>query len=1039
MGVRARRLSCFVICILISSLFAQEPPAAAHSQQEPIGVPRVVRFSGSGSTGSGLSAGAVRLTFAIYAERDGANPFWSETQTVDVDAGNKYSVLLGATSKSGLPAEVFTSGAARWLAVSREGSDQKNWSLLVSVPYALKAEEADRLAGHDAGEFVLNADLAKIVSEALNTASVSGSTKRLAPEQSSNVGGSGTAGVATTFSDVSAVDVVLVTQTGTGRALTATAISSNAIFASSSGTATPTVLSSNTAVSGSGIAVQGDTSANAGTGIYGRATAASGTTTGVRGDSASSAGRGLVGNATATSGVNFGVLASSSSPTGEGVRGVGIATTGGIGVHGIYTSTANTGAGVVGELQSTSATGNAGEFRTSSATGKILVGKGVGGVVKFSMDANGNIATQGNLALAPSTGALNAPGGITSTTGTFNASNLSQAVNVTQSNTGSALSATNLAVGGNGVFARSINAGSTGAGLRAESSSASGTAAVFKNNALGGKLLSGLNSTNVEVFNVQDTTGSILTATQTAPGIQNASPSNLPPTALSGFATSTTDSAVGVIGSSTAPDGPGIVGINQSTFDPGAGQHGAGGVLGLTTAPNGIAIEADAADATGETIGIRAAANGPLSIAGRFSNDDPGGLLLEGESQNNQMFRVDAGGNIYATTFRDISSGLPIGGGGVVNAVTAGDSSITIGGTVPNPTVSVSPSYSPSTLGGVAAASYARIDQTNNFAASQNITGDLTLSGTATVTALGGAFSGANGGLFGRDTVNDGLARSGVQGISDSTGGRGMIGNSTAATGAAIGVLGTAASTNGAGVFGEADATSGITSGVRGINFSSAGHAVRGDNFPTATNAVVSGGIGVLGTYGLNSNFTSNPNASGGFGVIGRTFGTGGSTTGVLGEATSASGANIGVLGRVASATAVAGHFDNTAGGAILRGFNNGTQEFSLDGSGNVVANGSIRPGASDANTTAIAKHFSVKNASVSFAAVNGACADSGPIAVPGALVGDSVAIGSTDLATNQGWLVMGIVTAPGNVTLRGCRLGGNASIAGTVNIDVWE
>ena len=85
-------------------------------------VPRLIRFSGTlrDQAGKPLS-GPMNVSFSIFAEREGGSPLWWETQTVEVDAQGRYSVLLGAMQPDGVPMELFTSGKARWLEVLVEG------------------------------------------------------------------------------------------------------------------------------------------------------------------------------------------------------------------------------------------------------------------------------------------------------------------------------------------------------------------------------------------------------------------------------------------------------------------------------------------------------------------------------------------------------------------------------------------------------------------------------------------------------------------------------------------------------------------------------------------------------------------------------------------------------------------------------------------------------------------------------------------------------------------------------------------------------
>ena len=144
---------CVMFCFIVHSVglaqAASTQPTAVNSS-----VPNLMRFSGAAP---GSPAGVVGATFALYAEQDGGSPLWVETQNVDVDASGHYSVLLGAGKKDGLPAELFASGQARWLGVKFGDATESTRVLLVSVPYALKAGDAETLGGLPASAFVQNA------------------------------------------------------------------------------------------------------------------------------------------------------------------------------------------------------------------------------------------------------------------------------------------------------------------------------------------------------------------------------------------------------------------------------------------------------------------------------------------------------------------------------------------------------------------------------------------------------------------------------------------------------------------------------------------------------------------------------------------------------------------------------------------------------------------------------------------------------------------------------------------------------------------
>jgi hypothetical protein len=119
-------------------------------------VPRLIKFSGMlrDLTGKPL-VGPVDVNFAIYKEQADLVPLWYEVQTLQLDEQGRYTVLLGAMQAEGLPMALFTSGEARWLEVAAAGAEPQPRTFLVSVPYALKAGDAETLGGKPASAFVL--------------------------------------------------------------------------------------------------------------------------------------------------------------------------------------------------------------------------------------------------------------------------------------------------------------------------------------------------------------------------------------------------------------------------------------------------------------------------------------------------------------------------------------------------------------------------------------------------------------------------------------------------------------------------------------------------------------------------------------------------------------------------------------------------------------------------------------------------------------------------------------------------------------------
>ncbi len=805
--------------------------------------------------------------------------------------------------------------------------------MLVSVPFALKAEDADKLGGRSAAEFALTREMEQKVAKA-----VAELQAKTPPKSSGQAFYSPDHPIYTTvqdiapngaarFSDTSLVEVVLVQQSGTGFGLNVISVNGSAIKAQSLGVGSgnATILAQATSTTGAPVGLQGESFGQTGIGVQGIATSPSATSNvGVRGEAAGSAGRGVVGMATNGSGPTVGVLGSATSSTGVGVRGEANGASGGTGALGIAGATSGNSIGVQGEVSS--ASGTAGLFKSNNSGGKVLVGQGPGATDVFTVDAGGNVTASGTLT---ATGGLTTTGPVS--VGSVNvpsANSASGVLKATNSGTGAAVEGVAAGTSNAGVYGRAI--GANGVGVRGEANSASGVAGVF-NNTASGKIISGQDDGN-EVFSVLASGNQIVAAEQVAGAV--AFPLGAPqtvPTAIFGRATSIGTTGAGVVGvTDTTISGAGVIGIATTTtslFD-----ESPTGVAGFTSSGNGSGVYAAALHSTGNTAGVEAEVNSPNGVAGLFTNNADG-MILSGGNSVGEVFNVD---------------------------------------------------------------------------------------GTGTVHALGGVFQGVGGGVLGRDMNPAG--GNGVIGVADAPTGRGVFGNVTATTGAGnVGVFGQSAGDNGAGVFGRANSATGTTSGVRGINFSPGGHAVRGDSYPPSANAVTTGGIGVYASYGQNTNFSTNPNASGGFGVLARNFGTGASAVGVKGEAlattgngvgvsgqaagdagvgvvgtaTSASGTTIGVSGfinstdgvgvrgeqigatgvgrameaisnstsgtainayslaasgstvgiraDVHSASGIAGIFNNTAGGQVLSGRNNGSEVFSVAGTGAVTAGGIIR------------------------------------------------------------------------------------------------
>jgi hypothetical protein len=154
-------------------------------------VPRLVNFSGKSADQQGKPiTGVVGVTFAIYKDQDGGSALWLESQNVQADAKGNYAAQLGATKPDGLPLDLFTSGEARWLGVTVNGGQEQPRILLLSVPYALKAADAETLGGLPPSAFVL---AAPPITTNASANSISSTSSSSAPPPNSAITGLGSA------------------------------------------------------------------------------------------------------------------------------------------------------------------------------------------------------------------------------------------------------------------------------------------------------------------------------------------------------------------------------------------------------------------------------------------------------------------------------------------------------------------------------------------------------------------------------------------------------------------------------------------------------------------------------------------------------------------------------------------------------------------------------------------------------------------------------------------------------------------------------
>jgi hypothetical protein len=153
--------SLFLYCSLILWVCVAVSAQQAATSSTTTVVPRLVNFSARAIDDQGKPiAGMAGITFSIYKDQSGGAPLWMETQNVQADTRGNYTAELGTTTSAGLPLDLFASGEARWLGVRVNGGEEQPRVLLLSVPYALKAADAETVGGLPASAFLLAASAA---------------------------------------------------------------------------------------------------------------------------------------------------------------------------------------------------------------------------------------------------------------------------------------------------------------------------------------------------------------------------------------------------------------------------------------------------------------------------------------------------------------------------------------------------------------------------------------------------------------------------------------------------------------------------------------------------------------------------------------------------------------------------------------------------------------------------------------------------------------------------------------------------------------
>lgn len=128
---RAFVASCVVLALILVTAGSGFPE-----------IPYKVNYQGKlteGETGSPL-AGSYSMTFRIYDDPSAGSLLWSEARTLSVDSSGVFSTILGSSAPIDLSFDYPV-----WLEVEVEGEVLWPRREIVSVPFAFRAETADRV------------------------------------------------------------------------------------------------------------------------------------------------------------------------------------------------------------------------------------------------------------------------------------------------------------------------------------------------------------------------------------------------------------------------------------------------------------------------------------------------------------------------------------------------------------------------------------------------------------------------------------------------------------------------------------------------------------------------------------------------------------------------------------------------------------------------------------------------------------------------------------------------------------------------------
>ena len=329
--------------------------------------------------------------------------------------------------------------------------------------------------------------------------------------------------------------------------------------------------------------------------------------------------------------------------------------------------------------------------------------EGLGGSITLQPGLSGNPAKQGKIVLAPDGGNV----GVGMTNPTFKldvngslrsrsaqiigapvpslpgnpvGTNAGMVFEVVAANGGDTSGSTmgNPHIGGNGGNV-SIKAGDAGQNLDNQTSDGSGGSITLQPGLSRDATKPGVVSIapiggKVTVGTSTPTTAS-LTVVNPAAGITDPSIANLPPVAVRGEATATTNTTIGVLGLANSVGGVGVIGITNGTGDPGKGGD-AIGVLATSTSSTGqtigLSTEVSSPDGTALDIHMPTGGNGFLI----YASSGAGGGFQRKEGNSSTKFSVNAAGQV------DIYGGLMLDGNFTSGTLSINSSNLTTSGNV---------------------------------------------------------------------------------------------------------------------------------------------------------------------------------------------------------------------------------------------------------------------------------------------------------------------------------------------------------------------